>query len=181
MQNPDYLFESGFLCKATVAPRIKLCYLERMSTDTSLTPMRESFCQAIASGSNQSDAYRQAFNAENMLPETIWNHASELAKDGKVGARIQELRNLVTDAAMWTRLQAFEASKVNLALAIKLGQVGAANGAVKLAAEFAGIASETPRDIQITKVTVVLNHGKTVEAENWHEVTLETSDEEQPL
>lgn len=41
---------------------------------------------------NQSEAYRRAYTASNMKPETVWSKASELLKDGKVLARVNELR-----------------------------------------------------------------------------------------
>lgn len=57
-----------------------------------LTPKREKFAQGVASGKNQSDAYRAAFNASGMKPATINVKASELMADGKVRGRVDELR-----------------------------------------------------------------------------------------
>jgi len=58
----------------------------------SLTLKQETFARNIIKGMSQSDAYRDAYDAENMAQETIHVKASELAKDGKVGARIECLR-----------------------------------------------------------------------------------------
>lgn len=59
---------------------------------TQLTPKQEKFCQVYVDSDNASYAYRQAYNAENMKPETVWSHASRLLKDGKVWARVEEIR-----------------------------------------------------------------------------------------
>ena len=68
-----------------------------------LTLKREAFAQAVANGKTQADAYREAFNAANMKPETIWSKASELMADGKVAARVEELRELLASKQLWSR------------------------------------------------------------------------------
>ena len=40
-----------------------------------LTSKQEKFAQTIASGKSQSEAYRMAYNADNMKEETIWSKA----------------------------------------------------------------------------------------------------------
>lgn len=69
----------------------------------SLTPMRETFAQAIADGLSQADAYRRAFDASKSKPETIYSKASALMADGKVLARVAELRCALATKALWTR------------------------------------------------------------------------------
>lgn len=59
---------------------------------TALTPKQETFCLAYIEIGNASEAYRQAYNAMNMKPETISVKASELIKNGKVAVRINELQ-----------------------------------------------------------------------------------------
>lgn len=56
-----------------------------------LTVKQEMMCQGLAKGMTQSDAYREAYDAAGMAQETIWARASELAKDSKVAARVEEL------------------------------------------------------------------------------------------
>lgn len=68
-----------------------------------LTAKQEAFCQAVASGMNQSDAYRSAYDAENMKAECINVKASELASGGKVAVRIAELKDEIAAKALWTR------------------------------------------------------------------------------
>lgn len=57
-----------------------------------LTPKKERFCLEILKGSNQSDAYRVAYDAENMTNKTINEEASRVMADDKVKLRIAELR-----------------------------------------------------------------------------------------
>ena len=59
--------------------------------DKGLTPKQEKFCREFIKCGNASEAYRKAYNAENMKPETINRKASELLDNGKITARVQEL------------------------------------------------------------------------------------------
>lgn len=67
-----------------------------------LTAKQEAFAQAVASGKSQADAYRVAYNAGKMKPETVQNKAYVLMKDGEVAARVAELREPVVMAAQIT-------------------------------------------------------------------------------
>ena len=68
-----------------------------------LTAKQEAFAQAIASGKTQADAYRLAYSAENMKDATVWSKASVLMADGKVSARVDELRSKLEKKELWTR------------------------------------------------------------------------------
>lgn len=57
-----------------------------------LTAKQEKFCQGVAKGLTYSDAYREAYDAENMKTETINRKAKELIDNGKVAARIDKLK-----------------------------------------------------------------------------------------
>lgn len=70
-----------------------------------LTAKQEAFCQAIADGMNQSDAYRSAYSAEKMKAETVNSKAYELSKNGEVTARLKELREALANKSLWTREQ----------------------------------------------------------------------------
>jgi hypothetical protein len=56
-----------------------------------LTPKQAKFAANLAEGMSQAEAYRGAYDAENMAPETIHAHASRLAKRDKVAARVDAL------------------------------------------------------------------------------------------
>ena len=59
---------------------------------TSLTSKQEKFAQLVSQGKSQSDAYRGAFDAGNCSDKTIHEKASILMADGKISARVDELR-----------------------------------------------------------------------------------------
>jgi len=56
-----------------------------------LTAKQEAFAQAVFDGENFSDAYRQAYDAENMSNASIHRQAHELAYSPKVSARLEQL------------------------------------------------------------------------------------------
>ena len=59
-----------------------------------LTAKQEAFCIEYVKGGSKSfsDAYRAAFSCAHMKPSTINTKASVLAQNGKIRARIDELR-----------------------------------------------------------------------------------------
>jgi phage terminase small subunit len=64
-----------------------------MNTQTKkLTPKQETFCNAYVEVGNASEAYRRAFEAGAMKPETINRKAVELLNNGKITARVEVLQ-----------------------------------------------------------------------------------------
>lgn len=57
-----------------------------------LTEKQEKFCQVYIETGNASEAYRKAYNAEKMKPETVTSKASLLLKKGNVRARLDEIK-----------------------------------------------------------------------------------------
>ena len=57
-----------------------------------LTQKQENFCLKYVECGNASEAYRHAYNAENMKPASIHVRASELLSDSKVSVRVEELK-----------------------------------------------------------------------------------------
>ena len=57
-----------------------------------LTAKQEQFVKNIIDGMSQADAYRNAYSTENMSDKTVHEKASRLMADGKVRARLKELR-----------------------------------------------------------------------------------------
>ncbi|WP_347261433.1 terminase small subunit [Rudaea sp.] len=55
-----------------------------------MTPKQEAFCRAYVETGNQSEAYRRAYDAEGMKPETVNRKAAEVFANGKVTARLAE-------------------------------------------------------------------------------------------
>jgi hypothetical protein len=94
-------------------------------TNIKLTAKQEAFAQAIADGLGQADAYRTAYDAEGMKDSTIYSKASVLMSDGKVRARVDELKAQVAEKQLWSR----EMSVKALVQAYREG-----SGAVKVSA-----------------------------------------------
>ena len=66
----------------------------------------EKFAQGVAQGLSQRKAYREAFpNSKKWKDETVDPKASNLAKDDKVSARINELKNASTSKAIKTAIE----------------------------------------------------------------------------
>ena len=63
------------------------------NTLTGLTDKQEAFAQAVASGKNQSEAYRLAYDAERMAPNTVWGEACRLLAHPQVAARLMVLNS----------------------------------------------------------------------------------------
>ena len=68
-----------------------------------LTAKQEAFCQAIADGLGQADAYRMAYDTDGMKDDSVYQNASKLMKNAKVAPRIAELRAQVQEKQLWTR------------------------------------------------------------------------------
>ena len=68
-----------------------------------LTAKQEAFCQGIADGLGQADAYRMAYDADGMKDESVYPQASKLMKNPKIATRVAELKAQVADKQLWTR------------------------------------------------------------------------------
>lgn len=69
-----------------------------------LTAKQEKYCQNIAQGMTQSDAYRNAYDVDpDCKPETVWTNACQLASDTKVSQRIEELRKELQESLKYDR------------------------------------------------------------------------------
>ena len=70
-----------------------------------LTAKQAKFAANLAEGMSQAEAYRNAYDAQNMAPETIHSHASRMAARDKVRARV--------DALMMERMRLLETRGVS--------------------------------------------------------------------
>ena len=92
-----------------------------------LTPKREAFAQAVASGKNQSDAYRIAFRVrEGTKPESVNQAASKIMADANVASRVAELREPIIEKVRMTLEGHLEDLMKLRNMAAKGGQFGAA-------------------------------------------------------
>ena len=70
-----------------------------------MTPKQEAFCLAYVETGNASEAYRRAYDAARMKPGTVNRKAKELLDNGKITARVDELRSELIKLNLWTREQ----------------------------------------------------------------------------
>jgi phage terminase small subunit len=73
-----------------------------MADKNKLTIKQEKYAQGLFSGLSQREAYKQAYNAENMKDNTIDRVAYDLANDSKVTTRLEELKNELKERNMVT-------------------------------------------------------------------------------
>ncbi|MFU1915519.1 terminase small subunit [Bordetella avium] len=57
-----------------------------------LTPKQEAFALAYVETGNASEAYRRAYSAERMKPETVNRTAKDLLDNRKIAARVAEIQ-----------------------------------------------------------------------------------------
>ena len=67
-----------------------------------LTAKQEAFCLAYLETGNASEAYRQVYKSDRMKPATIARKAHDLMENGKIAARLTELRAPVRERAQLT-------------------------------------------------------------------------------
>jgi phage terminase small subunit len=67
-----------------------------------LTPKQEAFVLAYVETGNASEAYRRCYDASGMKPESINRKAKELLDNGKIAARLAELRANVIERHQMT-------------------------------------------------------------------------------
>lgn len=70
-----------------------------------LTPKQEKFIQNIIKGMSQREAYKDAYNAENMKDESIDCNACKLFNDAKIKQRYEDLIKELENEAIMTALE----------------------------------------------------------------------------
>ena len=88
---------------------------------------------------NQSEAYRQAYNTENMLPDSVTSKASELMRNVHVSSRVTELQQQVAKKFEVTVESLTRELEEDRQLARELGQPGAAISALNVKARIHGL------------------------------------------
>jgi hypothetical protein len=61
------------------------------ATGNSLTEKQERFTVLLSEGATNAEAYRQAYDTANMVPNTIYSEACKLAANPKIAARLNAL------------------------------------------------------------------------------------------
>jgi phage terminase small subunit len=69
---------------------------------SALTAKQELFAQRVViHGDSAADAYRAAYDVSRMVDASVWRKAAELMANGKVTARIKELRGTAQERTAW--------------------------------------------------------------------------------
>ena len=106
-----------------------------------LTIKQEKFAQLVVELGDKSKAYRGAYNAERMKPETVHKRSGELIANGAVAGRIDQLRGEAAKAHRCTvesLLRELEETRVS-ALNRETPQCGAAVAATMGKAKLCGL------------------------------------------
>lgn len=101
------------------------------SAQMTLTAKQEAFCQAVADGMTQADAYRAGYNAQNMKQDSVHVNASKLMADAKIAQRVAELKSKLAKKQLWTREMSVKALVRAYKVAEDGGQSTAMTAAVK--------------------------------------------------
>lgn len=107
-----------------------------------LTVKQEQFCLAYLETGNASEAYRRAYAAQNMKPETVNRAAKDLLDNPKITARLAELREPAVRAAKLTLESHLEDLRALRDRAAEAGQYGAAITAETNRGKAAGLYTE---------------------------------------
>ncbi len=107
-----------------------------------LTPKQEAFCQAIVAGNSQSEAYRTAYDADNMAPKTVNQRAYEMMGRGDIAARVAELREPVIERARYDLNVAMTEALEALTMGKLEKNPSAMVAAVALRAKLSGLLAE---------------------------------------
>ncbi len=112
-----------------------------------MTPKQEKFCQAYVETGNASEAYRQAYDAENMKPQTINQRAHDLMENGKIAVRIEALMAAARERHDITMDNITGQLMQDRGYAIKFGQAGAAVSASVAIAKLHGLMVDKREDV----------------------------------
>lgn len=115
-----------------------------------LTAKQEKFCQGVAKGLSYSDAYREAYNADNMKPETINRKAKELIDNGNITARLKELRGKIEEELKYSAKESFNKLKELQDKAEFNGNINAAIKAEELKGKLANLYKEKEQNVNVS-------------------------------
>lgn len=123
-----------------------------------LTPKQEAFCLAYIETGNASEAYRRAYDADGMKPESINRKAKELMDNGKIAARVASVQAVAAERALVTVQSLTEELEEARVLALREGQssaaVSASMGKAKLHGLITDKAAFTGTFTTITNITL---------------------------
>jgi len=108
-------------------------------TNDKLTPKQLNFALGVAEGKSQSEAYRDAYNAENMSDDSIKVEASRLVSNPNISLTIANLRKEAKERTLYTMEKAMNELEELRILSIENGQYATAISAVDRKAKLNGL------------------------------------------
>lgn len=124
---------------------------EALDPDTeglpALTDKQLAFVMAMLEGMSASDAYRKAYGAEKMQPQTIWSKASALKANGKVRVWLARARAEASDKGAYTLAEHVAELDRLKTVAEESGNIGAAVQAEQLKGKVLGYHIERREDV----------------------------------
>ena len=133
-----------------------------------MTPKQEQFARLYVETGNASEAYRQAYNTDNMKPETVTNEAYKLLQDPDISAMVDDLkaearqRHAVTVSDLLHELEQARAA----ALAAPTPQSSAAVSATMGKAKMLGLL------VDKAEIKAILDLASETHGGKWEAVTL---------
>ena len=126
-----------------------------------LSMKRETFCQILVTQScNPTEAYRKAFNVSSDRKATHTEAASRLMKDSNVIARIEALRDGISDKlaseVVWDKARIVSELGINVDLGRETKQLAASNQALNLIGKAVGSVFE-PDSVAVSVTGSVLH------------------------
>lgn len=120
-----------------------------------LTAKQEKFCQCVAEGNSNAEAYRVAYDAIGSNLKTVYVNACKVAAKAKVKERIKELKKELTLTYVWSRGQSVMVlSKIALSPTSTDANKIAAVKELNLMHGFSGGPDDGDVDVQPIKVTI---------------------------
>lgn len=113
-----------------------------MALANGLTPKQDAFAMAYVETGCAAEAYRHAYNAENMAETTIWPNASKLLKNNKVATRVSQLKERAQKRHDMTVDDLTEMLKSDREMARDIKQPSAAVSAVMGMAKLHGLITD---------------------------------------
>jgi len=124
-----------------------------------LTPKQEAFCLAYIETGNASEAYRRAYDTENMKSETINRNAKALLDNSKIATRVASVQQIAAERALVSVISLTEELEEARALALAEGQPSAAVSASMGKAKLHGLLTDKIDAKVNERRTVIMNFG----------------------
>lgn len=127
-----------------------------MANTPKLTPKQENFCLAYLETGNASEAYRRAYDAENMKPESVNRNAFAVLENAKIASRLAELRQPAIEQCQITVMDLVKELEEarQAALGAETPQASAAAAATLGKAKLLGLDKQVVEQVVSGKVSV---------------------------